>query len=75
MKFRKALFWDADLNKIDTHKNAQYIIERIFDFGNDEEVNWAYHFYDKALLKKIVANSRSLRADTKNLWESILKNK
>ncbi|PJA86855.1 MAG: hypothetical protein CO141_02560 [Candidatus Moranbacteria bacterium CG_4_9_14_3_um_filter_42_9] len=68
MKFRQALFWDVDSNKIDTKKNAQYVIERIFDFGNDREVRWLWSFYDKNLLKKIVKKSRSLRPETKNLW-------
>ena len=75
MKFRPALFWDTNPNKIDVKKNAQYIIERVLDFGNDKEVRWLYHFYDKSLLKKVVVNSRSLRPRTKNLWLLMLKNK
>ncbi len=75
MKFRQALFWDTNPKKIDAKKNAQYIIERVLDFGNDKEVRWLYHFYDKSLLKKVVAQSRSLRPRTKNLWISLLKSK
>ncbi len=75
MKFRQALFWDTNPNKIDVKKNAQYIIERVLDFGNDKEVKWLYHFYDKSLLKKVVVKSRSLRPRTKNLWTLLLKNR
>ncbi len=75
MKFRQTLFWDTNPKKIDAKKNAQYIIERVLDFGNDKEVRWLYHFYDKSLLKKVVAQSRSLRPRTKNLWISLLKSK
>ncbi len=75
MKFRQALFWDTNPKNIDTKKNAQYIIERVLDFGNDKEVKWLYHFYNKQLLKKVVTKSRSLRPETKNLWTIILKNK
>ncbi len=75
IKFRQALFWDTNPKNIDVKKNAQYIIERILDFGNDKEVNWLYHFYDKSLLKNIVAKSRSLTPETKNLWTMLLKNK
>ncbi len=75
MEFRQTLFWDVNPRKIDAKKNAQYIIERILDFGNDKEVKWLYHFYSKPLLKKVVAKSRSLRLETKNLWALILKNK
>ena len=72
MKFRQSLFWDTDPNKIDTKKNAQYIIERVADFGLDNEVRWVWNFYDKLLLKKIILKSRCLRPETKNLWNAIL---
>lgn len=72
MKFRQALFWDTDPAKIDPQKNAQYVIERILDFGGDEEVYWLWNFYSKPVLKKIIEKSRSLRPETKNLWSSLL---
>jgi len=74
MEFREGLFWDTNPANIDTEKNAQYIIERVLDFGNDKEVSWLYHFYGKSFIKKIVAKSRSLRLETKNLWMLLLKN-
>ncbi len=75
MEFRQTLFWDTNPQKIDAKKNAQYIIERILDFGNDKEVKWLYNFYDKTLLKKVVMESRSLRPETKNLWTLLLKSR
>jgi hypothetical protein len=74
MKFRQTLFWDTDPKKIDTKKNAQYIIERVADFGNDKEARWLLNFYNKSLLKKVIAKSRCLRPETKTLWTLILKN-
>jgi len=74
MKFRQTLFWDTDPKKIDPKKNAQYIIERVADFGNDQEARWLLNFYSKNLLRKIIAKSRSLRPRTKALWTLILKN-
>ena len=75
MKFRQALFWDANPNKIDTKENAQYIIERILDLGKDSEVKWMWDFYGKDFIRKIVENSRCLRPETKNLWTIMLKSK
>lgn len=75
MEFRQSLFWDTNPDKIDPNKNAQYVIERILDFGNDEEVRWVWKFYQKDLLKKVVDNSRSLRKETKNLWNLLLAEK
>jgi len=72
MEFRQTLFWDVDPNKIDPHKNAQYIIERVADFGRDNEVRWVWNFYDKSFLKKIITHSRCLRPRTKALWTLLL---
>lgn len=74
MKFRQALFWDTNPKKIDVKKNAQYIIERVLDFGRDNEVRWLWKTYNKTLLRKTVSRSRSLRPRTKTLWTLLLKN-
>jgi hypothetical protein len=74
MKFRQTLFWDTDPKKIDPKKNAQYIIERVADFGNDQEARWLLNFYSKNLLRKVISKSRCLMPETKALWTLILKN-
>lgn len=68
VKFRPALFWDTNPKKIDVKKHAQYIIERIADFGKDKEARWVLNFYDKKLIKKVIVKSRCLRPETKTLW-------
>lgn len=68
MEFRQSLFWDTDPKKIDPQKHAQYIIERVADFGNDKEARWVLDFYDKPLLQNIISKSRCLRPRTKKLW-------
>lgn len=73
MKFRQALFWDTNPKKIDVKKNAQYIIERVADFGNDKEARWVFNFYNKRLLRKVITKSRCLRPRTKALWTLLLK--
>ncbi len=75
IKFRQSLFWDTNPKNIDPKKNAQYIIERILDLGNDKEVKWLWDYYSKFLLKKVVKKSRCLRSRTKTLWTLLLTNK
>lgn len=75
MKFRQELFWDTNPKNIDPKKNAQYIIERVADFGEDAEVRWVWNFYGKPLLRKVIEKSRCLRPETKNLWSAILAEK
>ena len=72
VKLRQSLFWDTDVKKIDLKKNAQYIIERVMDFGDVKEVKWMWNFYDKKVLKKVVVNPRRLRSISKNFWRLVL---
>ncbi|MEK9129848.1 MAG: hypothetical protein AAB526_00375 [Patescibacteria group bacterium] len=72
IKFRQSLFWDTNLKNIDVKKHAQYIIERVADFGDDKEARWVLDFYNKKLLKKVITKSRCLRPRTKTLWTLIL---
>ncbi len=75
MKWRPTLFWDTNPKNIDVLKHAQYVIERIADFGNDKEARWALDFYDKKTLRRVISKSRSLRPRTKTLWKLILNKK
>ena len=75
MKFRPALFWDTNPKNIDVKKNAQYIIERVADFGDDKEARWVLNFYSKKLIRDIIIKSRCLRPRTKALWTLLSKMK
>lgn len=72
MRFRPSLFWDVDPKTIDTKKHAKYIIERVLDFGNDDEVRWVWKTYSKPMLRKVVATSRCLHPKSKSLWTLLL---
>jgi hypothetical protein len=73
MKFRQALFWDTNPRKIEVKKNAPYIIERVLEYGRDNEVRWLWETYDKSSLKKALVRSRGLRPSTRSLWSLLLK--
>lgn len=66
--FRQSLFWDIDASKLDPDKNPEYIIERILDHGDDEEVQWMWGYYDHSLIQEIAHTSRVLRPETRSLW-------
>ena len=68
IKFRQSLFWDIDPRTIDPEKHARYIIERVLDFGNDEEIRWAVGYYPRELIKAVVKTSRVLHAKSRSLW-------
>ena len=69
IRFRRSLFWDVDPKTIDPKKHSRYIIERILDFGTDEEVRWLWKQYPHELIYDVTARSRGLRPETRALWE------
>ena len=54
-KFSTALFWDTRIEKINWIKNKEWVIQRIFEYGNSQEINEAIRFYGKdcLILKKV----------------------
>lgn len=71
MRFRPSLFWDVDPRTIDTKKHARYIIERILDFGTDDEVRWMWRQYPRPILRDVVKHSRVLHPQTRVLWSAL----
>ena len=44
-KLNKALFWDTVIEKINWIKSANYIIQRVFEYGNETEITEIIQFY------------------------------
>lgn len=70
--FRQTLFWDVDPKTIDPEKNAVYVIERILDFGNDNEVRWMWNYYEHDLIRQVLAKSRVLSPQTRAFWNVLM---
>ncbi|HEY4524319.1 MAG TPA: hypothetical protein VJL36_00975 [Candidatus Paceibacterota bacterium] len=73
IKFRQSLFWDVDPKTIDPEKHSRYIIERILDLGEPEEVRWLFHQYPQNEIKRVMNLPRSQVQDkSKALWSLLL---
>lgn len=73
MKLRPSLFWDTKVENIDLDKHAQYVIERVAEFGRDREARWVLEHYDTQTVRRAIEKSRSLRPRTRSLWTLLLK--
>jgi hypothetical protein len=71
MQFRQTLFWDVDPSTINPDTHASYIIERILDFGHDDEVRWMVQQYPASLIRDVVQTSRVLHAPSRVLWDTL----
>lgn len=73
---RKALFWDTNFNQIDWIKNKRAIIKRIFERGNDREINEIILFYGKPIINKEIQeiNNEFLPSFKQNIYKYLFNN-
>ncbi len=49
---RKSLFWDTDIDQIDWSKQYRAIIQRVFERGNELEINEIKRFYGQKTINE-----------------------
>ena len=62
-KFRKTLFWDTTFDRIDFTVHSRYVINRVFERGNEEEIQEVIRFYGIETIKN------EIRLDSKSPFE------
>jgi hypothetical protein len=66
-KFRTVIFWDTDIRLIDWEKNKLAVIYRIFERGNEQEIQEIIRFYGKEnvlkFLEKMTITSEIITAN------------
>ena len=68
--YRKAVFWDTDIEMLDWDKNRQWIIRRVFEYGGEEEILETLHFYGKDVVKEVllgITDERKLESRSENI--------
>ena len=68
--YRKALFWDTDMAKLDWDKNKQWIVRRVFEYGDGDEIQETIRFYGKenvSALLSMVADERKSEIRNANI--------
>lgn len=64
--FDKPLFWDADT--IDPQEHAAYVISRVIDFGDFDDIAVLHRLYDDATIARVVRTRRGLDPKTGKYW-------
>ena len=64
IKFSKQAFWDVDMEKMDYENHADYIIRKIFEYGNWEDILEVTSFYGIAKIKDVLTKATYLRENT-----------
>ena len=64
--FRPYLFWDAD--KIDAIKHAAYVISRVLDYGDIEDVKALRRIYPDEKIIEVIRTRRGMFPPTGKYW-------
>jgi plasmid maintenance system antidote protein VapI len=57
-QFRKILFWDTKMESLNWKKQYRFIINRIFERGNEEEKNAVKAYYGTALINEVLSKRK-----------------
>ena len=64
IKLSNQAFWDVDMSKLDYDKQADYIIRKVFEYGNWNDILELAAFYGKDKLSKSLINASYLKENT-----------
>lgn len=67
----KSLLWDSKIEDISLTNNAQYIIERVLEYGDLSEDKWMIETFSKDAIIKTITESKRLSAKTANYYAHI----
>lgn len=54
-------FWDVDKSKLDSRMNADYIIRRVFELGDIEEIGFVHGVYGTERCREALLTTEALR--------------
>ena len=58
--FYKRIFWDVDADKMDYTAKASFIIERVFERGDVEDIRYCRRFYGDAKIETVLLKAKYL---------------
>jgi predicted nucleotidyltransferase len=66
----KRLFWDVDKDAVNLKLHQSYIIRRIMDYGNIDDVKWMLAAYTTEEIVEVLRKSRALSRKSANFWSA-----
>jgi hypothetical protein len=74
-KLDKRIFWDIKFDELDYQKYANWIIERVFERGDVEDIRQTRRFYGDEKVAEALTSAKWLSAVTLSLAKAVLGNK
>ena len=65
-------FWDVDLAQLDKVDHADFIIKRVLEHGNTEDIFWLKTTYPLARFRQVLKKYRDISRKTGLFWAALL---
>ena len=65
--FEKCIFWDVNIDKLDIDKKADFVIARVFERGDVDDIRKCRRYYGDEKIEKVILNVRFLPEHRLNL--------
>ncbi|MDR0546211.1 MAG: hypothetical protein LBG77_01270 [Dysgonamonadaceae bacterium] len=73
-KFDRRIFWDVNFDKLDYDNRADFIIERVFERGDVEDIRQCRRYYGDKKIEEALTNAKWLLKETIFFATAILNN-
>lgn len=70
--FHKRIFWDVDFEKMDYDAKANFIIERVFERGDVEDIRQCRRYYGDEKVKSALLNAKYLPERKMHLASAVI---
>ena len=70
--FERRIFWDVDFDKLDIDEKADFVIARIFERGDIEDIRQCRRYYGDEKITEVLLNVRFLPEHTMYLAAAVI---
>ncbi len=70
--FDKRIFWDVNFETLDIDSKADFVITRVFERGDIEDIRQCRRYYDEKKIEQVLLNARFLPEHRMNLAAIII---
>ena len=70
--FNKRIFWDVVFENIDYDAKANFVIERVFERGDVDDIRNCHRYYDQDEVREALLNAKFLPMATMYLSSAVI---
>lgn len=70
--FDKRIFWDVDVDRLDIDKRAAFVIERVFERGDVEDIRNCRRYYGDEKIKSVLLAAKFLPEHRLHLASAVI---